>query len=110
MNKNKLRTIIPVFMLFCLSGCDIRQRIAERQAANDDAVCQSYGAQLGSSQYIQCRQRIDDRRAQAFAACQQNVAQIESAPADPPGTNMYQAFSDSEARQSNANTAQAGCY
>lgn len=44
---------------------------ADRQAAviaKDDATCQSYGAEKGSSVYVQCRAQLDRNRTEVRAS------------------------------------------
>lgn len=67
--------VFPVILALLLSGCaqyEARQR-AEAQAqaaaiaANEDATCQSYGADPGSPAYVQCRMTMQGQRAQVEA-------------------------------------------
>ena len=57
-----------IAMAALLGGCDL---IAQRQAylaAQDDARCQSYGAQPGSDAYVNCRSQMHTQRQVARAA------------------------------------------
>ena len=70
-----MRIITPCILVLALSGCaayqqrqlEQAQAQAAAQAANDDAQCRSYGAEPGSSVYVQCRMNLDNQRAQVAA-------------------------------------------
>ncbi len=47
-----------------------------RQAVNDDAKCQSYGAKPGSDAYVSCRVQLDTLRAQADEVRRQRALQM----------------------------------
>lgn len=53
-----------ILLALLLAGCASRQEIA----ADDDATCQSYGAQPGSNAYVECRMRRDNIRQQGAEA------------------------------------------
>ena len=78
------RYIAMLALTILLPGC--AQQIAE----NDDATCQSYGAQPGSSAYMNCRQHIADMRQQMVAQAIHNM-RVQPAPvyyAPPPQMSM----------------------
>jgi len=52
-----MRFILIVLMALPLAGCLITTYAEDRAAlaAKDDAECRSYGAQPGSSTYVECR-------------------------------------------------------
>jgi hypothetical protein len=52
---------IAAALVTVLSGCGASR---EQLAQDDDATCQSYGAQPGSQAYIECRMRRDTTRTQ----------------------------------------------
>jgi hypothetical protein len=51
-----------------LGSCVSAQERQQKIAAEDDAKCKSYGLQYGTSQYAECRMRIDQQRAANGAA------------------------------------------
>ena len=73
--RQTVRIITPCILVLALPGCaayqqrqlEQAQAQAAAQAANDDAQCRSYGAERGSSVYVQCRMNLDNQRAQVAA-------------------------------------------
>jgi hypothetical protein len=64
------RTLIGLWAALAvgLAGCaEYHARLAAKQAAEDDAKCQSYGGRPGDPAYIQCRAALDAARTQADA-------------------------------------------
>jgi hypothetical protein len=67
-----MRFAMVVAALLCLAGCaqyDAARdanlaAAAQARAAADDASCRSSGAQPGSPEYADCRNRFDNQRAQ----------------------------------------------
>ena len=59
-----------------LTGC----MTAEQRVAQDDGKCRSYGAEPGSSAYVQCRTQLDAAQTQARA--------IADATPMPPGMTL----------------------
>ncbi len=58
-----MRGIISAVLFgVALAGCMSQQEQAMRLAANDDAVCQSYGLTYGTPQYADCRMRVAEQR------------------------------------------------
>lgn len=73
------RVCAVIALAVALSGCaEYQAERAQAMADNDDAQCQSYGAQPGSQPYIQCRMNLDNQRAQMRTAI---VSQMLSRPA-----------------------------
>jgi hypothetical protein len=52
----------------CLSACVSDKERQAMLAAHDNETCKSYGLQYGTSQYAECRMRIDQQRTTLRAA------------------------------------------
>lgn len=61
---------LAVLSGFVLTGC----QTAEQLAQQDDAICQGYGLQKGSPDYVQCRQFQQADRTARYQAEQQTYA------------------------------------
>jgi outer membrane biogenesis lipoprotein LolB len=57
-----LRILIISVVSALLAGCASHEERAASIANADDAACQSYGAQLGTQAYFQCRMAKDQQR------------------------------------------------
>lgn len=70
--RGGMRLAAVLVYAIALSGCaqfqeqQQQQAFARQQAisANDDAKCQSFGAQPGTATYTQCRMSLDSQRTQ----------------------------------------------
>lgn len=62
-----MKTAITLLALLGLAGCGMSQRLAEQQAAKDDAQCRSYGAVPGEPAYVNCRAQVASSREAAGA-------------------------------------------
>ena len=91
-----MRTIrlLPLVLALALAGClsdsekaNLRETLVgeafsskEEIAAKDDAVCRGYGAQPGTSAYVQCRVVQDQRRDADRNAARANAIAINNEP------------------------------
>ena len=91
-----MRTIrlLPPLLALALAGClldsekaNLRETLVgdafsskEELAAKDDAVCRGYGAQPGTSAYVQCRVVQDQRRDADRNAARANAIAINNEP------------------------------
>ena len=81
-----LRVGAVIALAITMSGCaEYQAERAQAMADNDDAQCQSYGAQPGTQAYIQCRMNLDNQRAQMRTAIASQMLS-RSAPPPPPAT------------------------
>lgn len=60
-----------ILLALLLGGCGASR---QQLAADDDATCQSYGAQPGSTAYMQCRMQRDGIRQQGDEARRAAIA------------------------------------
>lgn len=81
-----LRVGALIALAITKNGCaEYQAQRAQAMADNDDAQCQSYGAQPGSPAYIQCRMNLDNQRAQMRTAIASQMLS-RSAPQPEPST------------------------
>jgi hypothetical protein len=69
-----LSRVLFSLLALALAGCASRTEIEQRNAIEDDAKCQSYGAKLGEPAYVQCRAQLDAARTGARAAAMSGAA------------------------------------
>lgn len=82
------RLFVALSLMAALGGCAVKEHMRQRDAARDDAACQSYGALPGSDAYIACRAQLGSGRKAAAGAFMggviQNQPQTLPAQASPP--------------------------
>lgn len=82
-----MKRLIAIAFALSLGGCASMFPSQEQIAANDDSTCQSYGAQIGSAQYAQCRMQLaqmrEQRRMAMIRAMTQPQPQVQPIPLAP---------------------------
>lgn len=68
----------PYLIIFALSFVLVGCQTTEELAQQDDAICQGYGLEKGSPQYIQCRQFQQADRTARYQTDQQTYALISA--------------------------------
>jgi len=58
---------LTLLVALLLAGCMTREERIAAQSAKDDQKCLSYGAQIGSAAYVNCRAQLDAARTTADA-------------------------------------------
>jgi hypothetical protein len=61
-----VKTVLLLLLAGTLAACST-EADRQRLAAMDDAKCRSYGGELGTPAYVQCRAQLDAARTQALA-------------------------------------------
>jgi hypothetical protein len=64
------KVLVLALVCLTLSGCAIANEIRLAQEREDVAKCMSYGARLGSPEFVQCRAQLDAARTVASASTQ----------------------------------------
>jgi hypothetical protein len=73
--KTLLLAAAPVALALLLGGCVTTEEMAAQNAKADDGDCRSYGAEVGSTAYFQCRMNKDQTRTYVQAVQRQQAMQ-----------------------------------